>query len=126
MGKEYELKAVHDPLFCEEGDIPFDLNLVGKDGGDFETTQEKFYNPGDISSCNPENDCKIIQDFIGEEDGSYDEYLRIKRDASREIIYREDKIQNLLLQMKEHMTSIKECKKEIDDAFNKYISKQWQ
>ena len=80
----------------------------------------------DVPACNPENDCSIIQDFIGEEDGSYDEYLRIKRDASREILFREDKIQELLLQMKEHMLSIKNSKKEIDEAFEKYISTQWQ
>lgn len=45
--------------------------------------ENKFYNPGNIPACNPHNDCSVIQEFIGEEDGSYDEYLRVKRDALR-------------------------------------------
>ena len=84
MENTHEFKPVHDPLFCEEGDAAY---LVDKDGSEFMSTTNKFYNPGNIPACNPENDCSIIQDFIGEEDGSYDEYLRIKRDASREILY---------------------------------------
>ena len=99
METTYEFKPVHDSLFCKEGDIP---------------------------ACNPKNDCSILQDFIEEEDGSYDEYLRIKRDALREIVFRENKIQELLLEMKEHMLSIKNNKKEIDEAFEKYILIQWQ
>lgn len=93
------LKPVHDPLFCKEGDIP---------------------------ACNPLNDCSVIQDFIGEEDGSYDEYLRIKRDSLRSILYEEDRIQELVIKLKEHMLIIKNCKEEIDSAFAKYISTQWQ
>jgi hypothetical protein len=91
-----------------------------------ESTESKFYNPGTIPACNPENDCSVIQDLLGEEDGSYDEYLRIKRDALKEIIYQEDKIQELLTELKGHMLTIKECKAEIDSAFAKYISIQWQ
>lgn len=122
MENTHEFKAVHDPLFCKEEDIAFILNTEKE----YQSTENKFYNPGDIPACNPENDCSILQDFIGEEDGSYDEYLRIKRDALREIVVRESKIQELLLQMKEHMLSIKDNKEEIDKAFTKYISIQWQ
>ena len=71
-------------------------------------------------------DAKQLNDFLGEEDGSYDEYLRIKRDSSREIIYQEDKIQELMIQMKECMLIIKESKEKINLAFEKYISSQWQ
>jgi hypothetical protein len=75
----------------------------------------------------PNNDnAKQLDEFLGEEDGSYDEYLRIKRDNLREIVYQEDRIQELLLQIKEHMLSIKNNKKEIDEAFEKYILTQWQ
>lgn len=93
---------------------------------ELESTESKFYNPGTIPACNPENDCSIIQDLLGEEDGSYDEYLRIKRDALRSIIYEEDRIQELMFKLKEHMLIIKNCKEEIDSAFAKYISLQWQ
>lgn len=122
MENTHEFKPVHDSLFCKEGDIAFILNTEKE----YQSTETKFYNPGDIPACNPENDCSVIQDFIGEEDGSYDEYLRIKRDALREIVVRESKIQELLLEMKEHMSTIKECKTEIDLAYSKYISTQWQ
>lgn len=80
----------------------------------------------EIPACNPHNDCSVIQDFIGEEDGSYDEYLRIKRDSLRSILYEEDRIQELVIKLKEHMLIIKNCKEEIDSAFAKYISTQWQ
>jgi hypothetical protein len=30
-------------------------------------TENKFYNPGNISACNSENSCEVIQDFLGEE-----------------------------------------------------------
>ena len=138
MENTQEFKPVHDSLFCEEGDIPAiltnpeekdffkNVHLVNSYGNEFLTADKKFYNLEDIPACNPENDCSIIKDFIGEEDESYDEYLRIKRDASREILFREDKIQELMVNIKEHMLSIKNNKKEIDEAFAKYISTQWQ
>jgi hypothetical protein len=93
---------------------------------EIESTENNFFNPGNIPACDPENNYNGIQDLLGEEDGSYDEYLRIKRDSLREIIVRENKIQELLLEMKEHMLSIKNNKEEIDEAFTKYISTQWQ
>ena len=67
MENTHEFKPVHDPLFCEEGDIPFDVHLVNKDGSEFKTTQEEFHNPKDVPACNPENTCEVIQDFLGEE-----------------------------------------------------------
>lgn len=87
---------------------------------------DEINHSGGIPACNPHNDCSVIQDFIGEEDGSYDEYLRIKRDSLRSILYEEDKIQELVIKLKEHMLIIKNCKEEIDSAFAKYISTQWQ
>jgi hypothetical protein len=73
-----------------------------------------------------DDDAKQLDDFLGEEDNSYDEYLRIKRDALRSILYEEDRIQELMFKLKEHMLIIKNCKEEIDSAFAKYISIQWQ
>lgn len=102
-----------------------DILNIEKDSG-WESTENKFYNSGTIPACDPLNDCSVIQDFIGEEDGSYDEYLRIKRDSLRSILYEEDRIQELVIKLKEHMLIIKNCKEEIDSAFAKYISTQWQ
>ena len=79
----------------------------------------------DIPPCNPENSCDVIQEFIGEEDGSYDEYLRIKRDCLREIGNVEDTIEAHASKIREGMSYIKELKQQIDDAFNKYKS-SWQ
>lgn len=64
MENTHEFKAVHDPLFCEEGDIPFEVHLVNKDGSKFVTIQEEFYNPKDVPACNPENSCEVIQNFL--------------------------------------------------------------
>ena len=122
MEPTHEFKQVYDPLFCEEGDV---AHLLNKDGSEFKTIQEKFHHPKDVPACNPENDCSIIQDFIGEEDGSYDQYLRIKRDALREIGLQEDKITEFLSNIKNCISIINECKQEIDSAFNKYTN-SWQ
>jgi len=100
-------------------------DILKNAGPGWESTENKFYNAETIPACNPENDCNTIQDLLGEEDGSYDEYLRIKRDALRSILYEEDRIQELMFKLKEHMLIIKNCKEEIDSAFAKYISIQW-
>ena len=73
-----------------------------------------------------DTNAKQLDEFLGEEDGSYDEYLRIKRDNLREIVYQEDRIQELISKMKEHMLTIKKSKEQINVAFEKYISIQWQ
>ena len=81
--------------------------------------------PNDIPSCNPENSCDVIQEFIGEADGSYDEYLRIKRDCLREIGYVEDTIEAHASKIREGVNYIKELKLQVDKAFDKYKS-SWQ
>jgi hypothetical protein len=79
----------------------------------------------DIPPCNPENSCDVIQEFVGEEDGSYDQYLRIKRDCLREIGNIEDIIEAHASKIRDGVLYIKELKQEIDEAFNKYKS-SWQ
>lgn len=79
----------------------------------------------DIPPCNPENSCDVIKEFIGEEDGSYDQYLRIKRDCLREIGNVEDTIEAHASKIRECISYIKELKQEMDVAFDKYKS-SWQ
>jgi hypothetical protein len=142
MEPTHEFKQVYDPLFCEEGDV---AHLLNKDGSEFKSIKDKFYHPEDVPACNPDNTCEVIQDFLeddhvkdyagqpkeaikeflGEEDGSYDQYLRIKRDALREIGLQEDKITEFLSNIKNCISIINECKQEIDSAFNKYTN-SWQ
>ena len=81
--------------------------------------------PNDIPPCNPENSCDIIREFIKEEDGSYDEYLRVKRDCLREIGNVEDTIEAHACKIRDGITYIKELKQKMDEAFNKYKS-SWQ
>jgi hypothetical protein len=81
--------------------------------------------PNDIPPCNPNNSCDIIQEFVGEEEYSYDEYLRVKRDCLREIGNVEDTIEAHASKIRESISYIKELKQEIDEAFNKYKS-SWQ
>ena len=94
-------------------------------GSGWESTEDKFYNPGTIPACNPENSCDVIQEFIGEEDGSYDEYLRVKRDCLREIGNVEDTIEAHASKIRDCVSYIKELKQEMDNAFDKYKS-SWQ
>lgn len=81
--------------------------------------------PNDIPPCNPENSCDIIREFIKEEDGSYDEYLRVKRDCLREIGNVEDTIEAHACKIRDGIDYIKELKQKMDEAFNKYKS-SWQ
>ena len=81
--------------------------------------------PNDIPACNPDNSCDIIQNFIGEEEYSYDEYLRVKRDCLREIGNVEDTIEAHASKIRENISYIKELKQQIDEAFDKYKS-SWQ
>lgn len=82
-------------------------------------------NDNDIYPCNPENSCDVIQEFIGEEDGSYDQYLRVKRDCLREIGNVEDTIEAHASKIRDCVSYIKELKQEMDNAFDKYKS-SWQ
>jgi len=82
-------------------------------------------NDNDIHPCNPKNSCDVIQEFIGEEDGSYDQYLRIKRDCLREIGNVEDTIEAHASKIRDCVSYIKELKQEMDNAFDKYKS-SWQ
>ena len=79
----------------------------------------------DIPPCKPDNSCDIIREFIKEEDGSYDEYLRVKRDCLREIGNIEDTIEAHACKIRDSIDHIKELKQKMDEAFNKYKS-SWQ
>ena len=78
-----------------------------------------------IPPCNPENTCDVIKEFIGEEDGSYDQYLRVKRDCLREIGNVEDTIEAHASKIRDCISCIKELKQEMENAFDKYKS-SWQ
>ena len=94
-------------------------------GSGWESTEDKFYNPGTIPACNLNNSCDIIQEFIEEKEGSYDEYLRVKRDCLREIGNVEDTIEAHASKIRDCVSYIKELKQEMDNAFDKYKS-SWQ
>lgn len=114
MEKEYELKTVHDPLFCEEGDIPFDVHLVNKDGSEFVTIQEEFHNPKDTPACNPENTCETIQDFLGDHSSIHYSlwYYEFKEEKTKRIL----EIEKRLFELKdEHLDLIKELHNIQDD-----------
>lgn len=121
MENNQELKAVHDPLFCEEGDVPYNLNI--EKGTGYESIENKFYNPGNIPACNPENDCSIIQNFLGEE---VDEWEIIKnqydlafKDKKRLLIIREFAEQQLK-DVDSDLTAVNINISILDDRYRKY------
>lgn len=122
MEKEYELKTVHDPLFCEEGDIPFDVHLVNKDGSEFVTIQEEFHNPKDIPACNPENTCEVIQDFLeeGEED-KFSIFRSIQSECYDKIYSCQNRIEEYKKKIRAEVQDIIAYKQKLDEAFNQYI-----
>lgn len=42
-------------------------NIIKDAGTGWESTENKFYGPGTIPACNPDNTCEKIQDFLGEQ-----------------------------------------------------------
>lgn len=114
MENTHEFKAVHDPLFCEGENIPFDVHLVNKDGNEFKTIQEEFYNPGNIPACNSENTCETIQDFLGDPSSIHYSlwYYEFKEEKTKRIL----EIEKRLFELKdEHLDLIKELHNIQDD-----------
>ena len=120
MENTHELKTVHDPLFCKEGDIAFVLNTEKE----YQSTQDKFYNPGDIPVCNPKNDCSVIQDLLNEKTNELEtiknQFDLAFKDRSRLHILRE----YVSLQLKDIDADLDVVRKTIetlDDRYLKYI-----
>ena len=122
MENTHEFKPVHDPLFCKEGDIPFDVHLVNKDGNEFKKIQEEFYNPKDVPACNPENTCEVIQDFL-EEDGVDKFYIfRITQTECYDEIYQcQNRIEECKKKIRAEIQDIKVYRQKLEEAFNQYI-----
>jgi hypothetical protein len=121
MENTHEFKTVHDPLFCQEGDVPYDLNIEKATG--YESTKSKFYNPGNIPACNPENTCEVIQDFLedGESTG-FSTFRKIQQECYEEIYQCQNRIEECKKKILAEIQDIKAYKQKLDDAFNKYIS----
>lgn len=120
MENTHEFKTVHDPLFCEKQDIAFILNTEKE----YQSTEDKFYNPGDIPACNPENDCSVIQDLLNEKTNELEiiknQFDLAFKDRSRLRILRE----YISLQLKDIDADLDVVRKTIetlDDRYLKYI-----
>lgn len=110
MENTHEFKTVHDPLFCKEEDIAFILNTEKE----YQSTENKFYNPGDIPSCNPDNSCEVIQDFLGEQTSIHYSlwYYEFKEEKTKRIL----EIEKRLFELKnEHLDLIQEFHNIQDD-----------
>lgn len=122
MENTHKFKEVHDPLFCKEGDIPFDVHLVNKDGSEFKTTQEEFHYPKDVPACNPENTCEVIQDFL--EEGGEDKFSifrSIQSECYDEIYQCQNRIESYKKKIRAEMDDVKVYRQKIDEAFNQYL-----
>jgi hypothetical protein len=118
MENTHELKTVHDPLFCKEGDIAFVLNTEKE----YQSTEDKFYNPGDIPACNPENTCEVIQDFLeeGRED-KFSIFRSIQSECYDEIYQCQNRIESYKKKIRAEIDDIKVYRQKIDESFNEYI-----
>ena len=122
MENTHEFKPVHDPLFCKEGDIPFDVHLVNKDGSKFKTTQEEFHYPKDIPACNPENTCEVIQDFLEEGgENKFSIFRSIQNECYDEIYQCQNRIEECKKKIRAEIQDIQVYKQKLDEAFNQYI-----
>ena len=108
-------------LFFGKEEIPT-AHLVNKDGSEFKTIQEEFYNPGDIPACNPENTCEVIQDFL-EEDGidKFSIFRGIQSECYDKIYSCQNRIEEYKKKIRAEVQDIIVYKQKLDEAFNEYI-----
>jgi len=134
MENTHEFKTVHDPLFCEEADIPAilpnpeekdffkNVHLVNSYGTEFLTAEKKFYTPGTIPACNPDNTCEVIQDFL-EEDGidNFSIFRSIQTECYDEIYQCQNRIESYKRKIRAEIQDIQAYKQKLNEAFNEYI-----
>jgi hypothetical protein len=108
-------------FFGEEKEIPT-AHLVNKDGSEFKTIQEEFYNPKDVPACNPDNTCEVIQDFLedGESTG-FSAFRKIQQECYEEIYQCQNTIEECKKKILAEIQDIKAYKQKLDNAFNEYI-----
>jgi len=118
MKNTHEFKPVHDPLFCEEGDV---AHLVNKDGSEFKTIQEEFCYPKDIPACNPDNSCEVIQDFLEDGLDKFAVFRSIQTEYYDKIYQCQNRIEEYKKKIRAEVEDIQVYKQKLDEAFNQYI-----
>lgn len=117
METTHEFKPVHDPLFSKEKDIAFVLNTEKE----FQTTENKFYKPGDIPACDPDNSCEVIQDFLEDGVDEFSIFRNIQSDYYGEIYQCQNRIEECKKKIRAEIEDIQVYKQKLDEAFNHYI-----
>ena len=80
------------------------------------------YIDGIIPSCNPENSCEVIQDFL-EEDGvdKFAIFRKIQTEYYDEIYQCQNRIEECKKKIRAEVQDIQVYKQKLDEAFNQYI-----
>lgn len=120
MENTHEFKPVHDPLFCEEGDEPY--NLFDDDGSPIKINIKSNYNLKNVPVCNPKNSCKVIQDFL--EEGGVDKFSIFRSTQTEcydEIYQCQNRIESYKKKIRAEIQDIIAYKQRLDEAFNQYI-----
>ena len=91
-------------------------------GSGWESTENKFYNPGTIPACNPENSCKVIQDFL-EEDGvdKFSIFRSAQTEYYDEIYQCQNRIEECKKKIRAEIQDIQVYRQRLNEAFNQYI-----
>jgi hypothetical protein len=120
MENTHEFKTVHDPLFCEEGDAPY--NLFDDDGSPIKINVKSNDNLKNIPACNPENTCEVIQNFL-EENGidKFSIFRSIQTECYDEIYQCQNRIEECKKKIRAEIQDIVAYKQRLDEAFNQYI-----
>ena len=81
---------------------------------------ENLYNEEEVPSCSPNGGCEIINELL-ESKNSVEAYFVYKRDMEREILYNEEKIFELMNQMRDLIQDNKNFRNLIDEMFYRTI-----
>ena len=121
------LKKMDENLFIE-GKI--DIDSLHKNESVFAPCPEDegckviqdFLEDEDISACNPENSCDVIQDFL--EEGGVDKFSIFRSTQTEcydEIYQCQNRIESHKKKIRAEIQDIQIYKQKLDEAFNQYI-----
>lgn len=75
-----------------------------------------------VPSCNPENTCEVIQDFLKEgEDDKFYTFRAMQQSYYEEIYQCQNRIESYKKKIKAEIQDIIAYKQKLDEAFNQYL-----
>jgi len=96
-------------------------DILENTGPGCEPTENKFYGPGTIPACNPENTCEVIQDFLEDGEDKFSIFRSTQTEYYDEIYQCQNRIEECKKKIRAEIEDIQVYKQKLNEAFNQYI-----